>query len=377
MGGGIDSSTTGRRKHPFTDSRQRRSRETAVVNGRGMPLLTLAVASSPIALMRFGDLAHPERAVRRGEIVKVRAGVYAPARDWRALAPWERYLARVHAVALLRPDAVFSHESAAALLGLPIFGDPVTVHVLAAPGATARLVAGVRVHTWTGDREILQVAGLLVTSPADTAVDLARFRHAAIGLAVADAALRRDPDLTVDALLLLNEERASARGRARARWPLGSATAVAESALESISRAVAEWLGFPAPALQVRFSSPTGEDDRSDFVWCQIGLAGESDGDLKYDGRYGSPAEVLRAQRERDARMRRHHVRFVAHWGWHEATTVSPLRSLLRGAGLEPTMPENTAQLLTLRRAVSPLPPHLVEPASRGAQTAPDSRNSG
>ncbi|MFH8250404.1 hypothetical protein ACH3VR_08585 [Microbacterium sp. B2969] len=322
-----------------------------------------AIMPSPIALLRFADISHPERGVRRSELVRVRAGVYAAALEWEKLAPWERYLARVHAVALLRPDAVFSHESAAALLGLPIFGDPTVVHVLASPGTTARLIAGVRVHNWTGDRELIEVSGMLLTSVADTAVDLARSRHPAIGLSVADGALRLDPRLGVANFVANNEARSSKRGRAIARWPLSAATPLAATAVESVSRAVIEWLGFPPPELQVTLRASTVDEDRPDFLWPDLRVAGEADGDLKYDGRFGSPTDILKRQRVRDARLRTQ-LKAVAHWGWYEATTVDPLRTLLLGHGLRPIRPENPVPLFSLRRAVAPSAPHRVSPTA-------------
>jgi hypothetical protein len=309
----------------------------------------------------------------RGDLIKVRPGVYTAAAEWKALAPWERYLARVFAAAMIYPDAVFSHDSAAALLGMPVFGDPVIVHVLAPAHGTARVVAGVRVHTSSDEREVVELGGMLMTSPADTAVDLARSRHAAVGLASADAALRGDEALSVEKLVHVNQSRRSKRGRALARWPLNSATALSETALESISRAVIEWLGFPPPALQVTFRTSGGPTDRCDFVWPGFSLAGESDGDLKYDGRFGDPRELLRHQRQRDARLRAHHVRSIAHWGWLDATTVDPLRSLLVGQGLIPVAPEQTVHLFSLRRSVSPRPPHR---ASIG-ETSADRRDRG
>ena len=325
-----------------------------------MPNLAAVVMTAPVPLLRRSDVPHPERAVARGDLVKVRRGVYAPAALWRDLAPWERYLARVHAVALGHPDTVFSHDSAAALLGLPVFGDPQTVHVLADPTGAARLDAGIRVHTHSADRTIVEVGGMLMTGILDTAVDLARLRHRAIGLAMADAALRADPGASAELALVLNESRASKRGRAIARWALSRATPLAESPLESISRASVEWLGFPPPSLQVPFRSG-GMVDRSDMVWQEIGLAGECDGDLKYDGRYGSPAAVLARQSERDTRLR-HHLRAVTHWGWREATTAAPLRGILAGAGLPIVAAEDTAALVSLRRALAPPP---TPPSSR------------
>ncbi|MDN3494666.1 hypothetical protein QL996_01885 [Planococcus sp. APC 4015] len=128
---------------------------------------------TPIALTRSADIAHPERALRRAEIVRVRGGVYADAGEWQALTPWNRYLARIHAVALDRPDAIFSHDSAAALHGMPVFGDPLVVHVLAHPSTTARQVAGVRVHNGDGDRDIVEAGGVVLTGVADTAASRA------------------------------------------------------------------------------------------------------------------------------------------------------------------------------------------------------------
>ncbi|MCR2812099.1 hypothetical protein [Microbacterium sp. zg.Y1084] len=158
-----------------------------------MPLQLTGPRPAPIPLLRTAEVPHPERAIARGELARIRPGVYAPAEAWHDLAPWDRYLARVHAVTLGYPDAVFSHESAAALVGLPVFGDPMVVHVLQHPLGRSRLASGIRVHTHRGEREILEVGGLLVTGILDTAVDLARSRHRAIGLSVADAACAPTP----------------------------------------------------------------------------------------------------------------------------------------------------------------------------------------
>lgn len=293
----------------------------------------------------------------RGELLRVRHGIYAPRALWQELPPWDRYLARVHAVSLMHPEVVFSHESAAALTGGPVFGDPIIVHVMVDSSSASRLVAGVRTHRTTEDRGVVELGGIAITSWAETAVDIARSRHPAVALAVADAALRADPSLMVDSLTVLNESRSSSRGRNIARWSLSRANALAETALESISSAVIEWLGFPGPDLQVTFDTGNGQSDRSDFVWTDHRLAGEADGDLKYDGRFGDPRGVLRRQAERDHRLRGH-VRNIAHWGWSEATSIAPLRSILHAAGVPTVCPENPAALFSLKRSVSSRAPH-------------------
>lgn len=326
-----------------------------------MPLLTLdtKLRPCPIPLLHADDVPHPERALARGDLVRVRAGVYAPRDLWHALPPWERYLVRVHAVVLRHPGVVLCHESAVCVDGGPVFGDPLVVHVLSTSVTASRLVSGIRTHTTTDDRQLIEIDGVAMTAPAETAVDLARARHPAIGLSVADAMLRQHPELSRDGLEALNESRSSRRGRKIARWPLSRATALAETALESVSRAAIEWLGYPAPELQVTFAS-AGEEDRSDFLWREASLAGEADGDLKFDGRFGDPRVILRRQRDRDARLRGH-VRAVAHWGWSEATAFAPLRDILHGIGLRTTGPENAAALLSLRRSLAGHAPRRIE----------------
>ncbi|WJL95954.1 hypothetical protein QSU92_01690 [Microbacterium sp. ET2] len=310
---------------------------------------TLGIAPNPLPLLRARSVPHPEREVARGALVRLRRGVYAPAERWRDLAPWDRYLARVHAVNLTHPDTVFSHESAAALLGGPVFGDPQVVHVLVGPADTSRFGGGVRTHRSGSDRDILVTDGFAITSLADTAVDLSRYRHSSLGLAMSDYALRSDAGLSREELLGRNAERISGRGRGAARWALSRATPVAETVLESVSRAVIEWLGFPDPDLQVVFRSGSGVEDRADFHWPTLGVIGEADGDVKYDGRYGNPVEIFRRQGHRDQRLLES-IAATAHWGWSDVAAVAPLRATLRSVGLRPIASENTAELVAVRR---------------------------
>jgi hypothetical protein len=306
----------------------------------------LAGVASPVPLIRSSDVSHPEQQIASRRLVRVRRGILAPAQLWSRLAPWQRYTARVHAVAMMRPDVVFCLESAAALLGLPVFGEPPDVHVLDAPDATARLHGGIRLHTTSGDRSIGSVGGLLLTSATDTAVDLARLRHGAVGLSVADAVLRADPSLTVEALVAANESRTSSRGRRAARWALHRASTQAATALESVSRAAIEWLGFAEPELQQEFRTD-GIVDRCDMWWREVRIVGESDGDVKYDDSLQPSADAIRKEKARDRRLRRH-ASGIAHWGWADVATVRPLAESLRHAGLFPVNPESSRELHAL-----------------------------
>ncbi|MCR2809751.1 MULTISPECIES: hypothetical protein [unclassified Microbacterium] len=307
---------------------------------------SFVAVSSPIPLTRSSQVAHADRDIAGGRLVRVRRGIVAPASLWAALAPWQRYAARVHAAAMTHPGIVFSHESAAAILGLPTFGEPLEVHALDTPGTTSRLSGGIRLHTTRGDRAVVDVGGLLVTSPLDTAVDIARSRNGAVGLAVSDAALRGDPLLSVEALVAHNECRISSRGRRVARWVLHRASALAETPLESVSRAAIEWLGFEEPRLQVEFVT-AGMVDRCDMWWETARVIGEADGDVKYDGTLQAPVTAIRKEKDRDRRLG-HHASGIAHWGWADVARLTPLRGALRHAGLRPVNPEASRELFAL-----------------------------
>jgi len=334
------------------------SLDTASPRSRAVP--------PPLPLFHSAEISHSERDIAAGHLVRVRRGVLAPASLWWALPPWRRYEARVHAVAMTHPGVVFCLESAAAMRSLPLFGDPLEVHVLDSPESTARLSGGIRLHTTCDDRAIADVGGARVTSAADTVIDLARSRHGAIALAAADAAMRADPLLTVEALVAENERRSNSRGRRRARWALHRATPVAETVLESVSRAAIEWLGFEEPELQVEFRTD-GFTDRVDMWWKEGRVVGEADGDLKYDGSLEPATTAIAKEKDRDRRLRRH-TSGLAHWGWRDVWQIDPLREVLFTTGLRPVGPESSRELYTLSAL-------LRRPQRTGIETAPARRS--
>lgn len=315
-----------------------------------------APVACPVPLLRARDVPNAARLSARGELVSVVRGVYAPTALWRGLAPWDRYLARIHATLLVRPGLVLSHESAAAIWGMPVLGDPVVVHALGGQNSTSRLHAGLRMHTTIGARDVVDLGGFAAVAPSDCAVDLARARHVVVGLIAADAALRLDAAASIESLVERNEQRPSSRGRRIARWPLRRARAEAESTLESASRAIIELLGYEEPELQTEWTGPAATD-RTDFWWPGSGVAGEADGDLKYDGRFGDPGPLLRARRERDHRLRSRGIRSVVHWGWSDLVDSESLDGILRGAGLQRVTLPDPYRLATARTALAPRHP--------------------
>lgn len=307
------------------------------------------VLASPVPLLRRADDPSLRVGIDARTLHRVRVGVYAPADQWMGLPPWQKYLARIHAVALKRPSAIFTHESAAALLGLPVLGDLRTIHVLVARKGDARRTGDIQGHHVIDELPLVRGVGVCATSGPTTAIEIARARHPAYGLAVADALLR-DGRIRGDQLLALNEARDSSRGRLLAEWCLERATADAESVLESVSRAVIEWLGFPDPQLQSRFLID-GAEYRTDFCWPDHRIIGEADGDTKYTGDDGADA-VIREKKREDALRRS--VRGFARWGWRELRVPDRLGSILGAAGLSPIRRRCTVPLHTLGPLLAP-----------------------
>jgi hypothetical protein len=310
----------------------------------------LVLQPSPIVLFPARDESVAGTRLRASAAhIRVRPGVYAAAAEWRVLRPWERYLARVHAHALRHPDAVFCLESAAALLALPIFGEPRDIHVFDVTRDRGRRYGDVVVHASENGRAVA-VGSLLATSVPDTALDLMRVLPPAFALAVGDAAARHPVDpCSSDDLRAIAGTQTNRRGRARLEWAFQRIDPRAESVAESVSRAVIEWCGYPAPVLQQRFHYE-GVEDRSDFYFPEERVIGESDGYGKYlsDTDVADPRK-LREEKAREDRLRRHERGF-ARWDYADAMRVRPLDEKLGLAGLRPVRPSQPGMLATLRQ---------------------------
>jgi Protein of unknown function (DUF559) len=105
-------------------------------------------------------------------------------------------------------------------------------------------------------------------------------------------------------------------GIQRARRLVAFADPLAESVLESISRAVFHEHGLPPPELQVWVGDEDEIAGRVDFFWREQRTIAEADGAIKYTG----PARAL-AQLNRDARLRAAGFE-VVHFTWPEITKV-------------------------------------------------------
>jgi predicted transcriptional regulator of viral defense system len=264
-----------------------------------------------------------QRLAGHGTLRSPRTGVYAPAALVDSVAA---DLAAAHllqvaaAIASTRSRVAGSHRSAAIVHGLSLVGQSRVSRVELTrtrdgQGSRTRR-PGVLLHVAALPAgHVSWCRGVPVTSVARTVTDLARTFPFAAGVAVADSALR-DKQATRGELAAVLAQCGRWPGIQRARRVIAFADPLAESVLESISRAVFHELGLPPPELQVVVGD--GEDiaGRVDFLWRQHRTIAEADGAIKYTG----PAEAM-AQLNRDARLRDAGFE-VVHFTWPEITRV-------------------------------------------------------
>jgi hypothetical protein len=170
----------------------------------------------------FTDRDRRRAEAPRGRGVAIRRGVRAEPVWWDGLAPWERYRFRVHSAAHALRDPVFALESAAVHHGLPIFGEPALIHVLATAGSRGYRSGDVVRHMRRAGMQVVDADGIRATSLEDTVLDLIRVLPLAYAVAVVDAAARRG--VSIDALRVRLEGQADRRGRKRARRRSSSPT---------------------------------------------------------------------------------------------------------------------------------------------------------
>jgi very-short-patch-repair endonuclease len=225
---------------------------------------------------------------------QVRARVYS--------RRWQRVLEGVYATASVVVDAATRLVAVRLLLGVDVVGclataaavhgfgvvDDGLVHVARPPGRSGRGAPGVRVHRRPlAGCDLERVAGVLVTTAALTAADLARLLPRLDGIAVLDAALgtgATDERSIAEAL----DHCGRARGVRTARALLAQADRGAESPMESRLRLRVLDAGLPRPVTQHWVGG-----FRLDLAWPELRVAAEYDGAV-HDGRAATRADRSR-----------------------------------------------------------------------------------
>jgi hypothetical protein len=231
---------------------------------------------------------------------------------------------------------VVSHQSAAVLLGVPLWGARLDrVHVTRRPPASSEVSGPLRCHVARlRDDEITVVRGIAVTGVVRTALDLARSLPFEPAVVVLDAALRSGL-LTRDALQQRLLDIAGTRGSRHAARVVRFADGRSESVGESRSRVVLQQLGLFPSALQFEVRSPHGTLlARTDFAWEEERVVGEFDGRVKY-GRLLRPGQdpgdaVFEEKRREDAI--RDEGWGVVRWTWSDLLGPGALAQRVRRA---------------------------------------------
>ncbi|MDQ0276858.1 hypothetical protein QO003_001161 [Arthrobacter silviterrae] len=290
------------------------------------------------------------RRAASGELVRVRQGLYLPTEVWAALKPWEQHRVRVQAVQELAVNPpVFARESAAEVMGLPVFGVPLLVQTVIPPGTPGgQSRNGVRrIMAVEGDPEPWAMFGLRVTRPVETARDLAVHLPLERALPAMDKLLQGKilPGSPHGTNLTFGEEHmreslarlGSMAKQNRVRRVLDVADAGAQSAGESRSRAIMILNGFPRPVLQKPFFDDWGLVGYPDFDWEEFKVIGEFDGFEKYSAqRYlkgKTPSQVVVEEKKREDRLRALGYT-VVRWVWDDLRDPRLLVAKLHKAGL-------------------------------------------
>ncbi|GFG54963.1 hypothetical protein MAGR_64040 [Mycolicibacterium agri] len=229
-----------------------------------------------------------QRRLRSGELVRIFPSIYS--------------LGAPDLLTLMRGLDLRCGEHVAVCMGTAaaMYGfdteDVSDVHVLNPDGHLLRDQDGLVVHRRDG-APLIDHHGRLVTTPAWTAIEVARSLRRQRALATLDAALRSQ---TCDqrGLHLAAKAQAGRRGIVMVRDLIPLARPGAESPMESEARLVMLDGGLPEPLLQYKIVDRDGRLWRVDFAWPECRLAVEYEG---FD--FHSTPEALRKDRQKRAAL--------------------------------------------------------------------------
>ena len=305
---------------------------------------------------------------QRGELVRVRRGIYVETAEWKNLSGKERYGLRALACAQLAVrEPVFCHATAALLWGLWVVGTPQKLHSVTEVTSSGRSSNGIVRHIGSRTEGIQRCGPLLITGKRTTTMELISTLAFPYAVAVCDSALRtprrdrginhfEDPDADLfqwaavweldepqGAALLPEELRAAAEllpskaARSRTLRVIDFASASSGSAGESLSRVKMFELGFPRPVLQEPFLLTEDRDALVDFWFKKERIVGEFDGMGKYLrsdwGKGLSLTDRIMAEKRRENQIRAQ-VSGFARWDWKDLKNTEQFVFILRQAGL-------------------------------------------
>ena len=277
-----------------------------------------------------------QRMREAGVVCSVRRGVYALAAQYAALDPLSRHEADVQAALLrVKQPATVSHESAAVWTSLELLRPNLRNVQFTRPELRAsRREAGIHHHLGELPQTHLRVVeDVVVTAPARTAVDIARWTDFARGLAAADSCLR--DGTSRQQLRQVMEFCSCWPGGRRASRVVAAADGRAANPGESWSRAVLIEAGFEPTSIQLEVRDEAGLIGFADFGWEEQMTLGEFDGRRKYGVAPGSDPEqagsVVWREKRREDRLRAAGFD-VVRWTWEDLHRPAALIARLQAA---------------------------------------------
>lgn len=257
-------------------------------------LIHLAETRGFISRTEILDSGYDDRDIREakaiGLLTRIGAGLYALCATYEPLSPEHQLVARSRAVSHRHRGAVvLTHQSAAAIHGIALWdADLDEVHVTRRDTGRGRHEAGVQHHVGViSDADVVEVDGVLVSSPNRCVWELACALATQAGLVVADSALHQRL-VTPDSLHETAGPFHTWRGSRAGRLVLSLADPRAESPGESRSRYLFWRHSLPQPDLQFTILDEHGRFvARTDFAWELYRHLAEFDGRIKFDGTFG------------------------------------------------------------------------------------------
>ena len=283
------------------------------------------------------------RAAAEELVVEPFPKAYARAAYWESLSPKQRLALKARAAQTMHPGWSFAGPTAAVLQGLAVSNRYLSpLYVAANPSQHRRNDSCVR-HLLVADDARMACGNLRLTTLYRTVGDCLRLMDFRSGLAVADSALRVEPQEHTALIGGVNEACSRTAGIERVRSLITLADGRSESGGESFARATMLELGLAMPDLQRWYDDPLepGEGYRVDYVWDLLGGAvlGELDGNEKYTnpemmhGR--SVTRVIEDEHRRQSHLvTRDDVRRFVRFGFADVARERGFLELLTASGV-------------------------------------------
>ncbi len=183
----------------------------------------------------------------------------------------------------LGPRMVVSHDTAAALLDMRLVDGmaPVPIHVASVGHERPPRISGIAAHRLPADAAAVERAGVRMTSPVQTWIDLTASRTVDDLIVLGDGLIRRKrPLASLDQLADAARRARGRAGAARLREALGQLRPRSDSPRETRLRLLVLRAGFPEPEVNGVVVGRRGERlGHGDLLWrgCKV--------IVEYDGR--------------------------------------------------------------------------------------------